>query len=379
MEYKGASQVPAYFNSEEAMWAWLFRTAQGKVQHHYRAQTSKRMQSKPFVSEAAWGAAEPVTGLFRKEAVDAIFRAMGALRREYRSVIVLRCMNEMSYRQIAEILGGTQLRNKMLFFRAKQALKQELARKGLGRSHFFGALAAFASVTALHSHKTSGAAVINVGLLKVGMPGVVLSAATTKLGMTAAAILLTIGLVTGFTATRPRPVKPGRYAHLMSLLQDPNFAYPTAVLRVHDPDGHGFTGIDASEGHPASLPITCRQVLVGEPNDRDVRLLLPARYWVEVGFAGPIIDGPGLDLFYTNWTCPICRVFLTDGADRIYELPRPTCSGNCDCFHITPFDLSHAAIPFTPQAIRIMGIGNWDFQLGSIRARIRPPRGDVAE
>ena len=39
------------------------------------------------------------------------------------------------------------MRAKMLFYRAKTALRSQLARKGLRRSHFLGALTVFGALT----------------------------------------------------------------------------------------------------------------------------------------------------------------------------------------------------------------------------------------
>ena len=368
-----------HFTSEEALWAWLFRTAQGKVLHHHRARTTHRVDTLTLTEEDAGVAEEPVTGLFRKETMDAISLAMDALRLEYRSVIVLRCMNEMSYQQIAAILGGTQLRSKMLFFRAKRALRLELAKKGLGRSHFLGALVAFASVTSLRSQGASGAPLVHAGLLKVSVPGMVLSAVTSKVGMVAAGLLLVLGLVTGLAATQrshgPRPLIPHRYVGPSSLIEDDHFLYPSSVISTQDPYGDGFAGINPSQPRIGPFVTTCEEILVGRSHPQDWRLILRQEQSIEVGFDGPIVDGPGPDLFYTGWYCPIIRIFLTDGAGRAYEFPMPTCDGDCACFHVVPFDLSGLALPFKPRGILVEGVGDWyrygGFELTSVRARIQ--------
>jgi RNA polymerase sigma factor (sigma-70 family) len=368
-----------HFTSEEAFWAWLFRTAQGKILHHHRDQTTRRVGTPGPMEENASSVEEPVTGLFHKETMDAISLAMDALRLEYRSVIVLRCMNEMSYRQITAVLGGTQLRNKMLFFRAKRALRLELARRGLGRSHLLGALVAFASVTSLRSQGVSGASLLNAGLLKVSVPGMVLSAVTTKMGAVAAALALVLGLALGLAATQrpqgPRPLIPQHYAGPSSLLEDDHFAYPSSVISTQDPEGDGFIGINGSQPHKGPFVTTCEEILVGRSHPQDLRLILRQEQSIEVGFDGPIVEGPGPDLFYTGWYCPIIRIFLTDGAGHLYELPMPTCDGDCACFHIVPFDLSGLALPFEPKGILVQGVGDWyrygGFELTSVRARIQ--------
>ncbi len=373
------------FDNEESLWAWLFRTAQGKVQHHRRSQASRRVGQQTLAGsdrtatmaiESDWG---PAAGLFRKETIQAIFVAMETLRLEYRSVIVLRCMNEMSYAQIAAILGGTRLGNKMLFVRAKRALRHELTKKGMGRSHFLGALIAFAAVTASRCPKEAGAALIRTELLQDSVTGFVVSAVATKVGLAAVAVVLGLALITGVIAGRPGAAPgsgiPARYAHLTPLLAEEAFAYPSSIVSTYNPGRSGFEGIDASRAHSRPFPVSCADVLVGKSENPDLRLILPERHWVEVRFDGTVVDGPGPDLYYTGWYCPIIQIFLTDGAGRLYELPRPTCNGDCDCFHIVPFDIAGLRPPFEPKGIRVAGVGSWyryaGFELTSVRARVR--------
>ncbi len=376
------------FGREEALWAWLFRTAQGKVQHHRRRQATRHAEqtilshSNGSSTTVVASGSGPATGLFRKEMIDSVVCAMEALKFEYRTVIVLRCMNEMSYAQIAAVLGGTQLRNKMLFFRAKRALRQELTKRGLGRSHFLGALVAFASVTSRHCPRATGAALVHVDLLHVSVAEIIWSAAVTRLGMAVAAGFVILGLITTGVVRRseatPHPAIPDRYARLAPLLQEDDFAYPSSVIAALSPGGSGFMGLDGAQTRSRPIPVACADVLVGKPRHSDWRLILPEGHWVEVGFDGSIVDGPGPDLFYTGWYCPIIQVSLTGGAGDVYELPIVTCEGNCDCFHIVPFDISGLALSFEPRGIRVGGVGSWyryqGFELASVRARIRRAR-----
>ena len=370
-----------HFDCEEAFWAWLFRTAQGKVQHHRRTQSNQRLNPETYLHKATNTMKEPVMGLFRRETIDTVFNAMHALRDDYRSVIILRCMNEMSYDQIATILGGSQLRNKMLLVRAKRALRRELTKKGLGRSHFLGALLAFASVTSLRSSRAAGASLINTGFLNGSVPATVLSIIATKVGAIAATVMLSLGLLTGAMVSTPSSESKGFIASHqtldpMSLLQDSNFAYPSSVLATHSPTDYGFMAVNGSQYNASAYPITveCDDILVGSPRNPESRLILPEDHWIEVGFDGPIQDGPGPDFFYTGWYCPVIEIFLTDGQGHLFQLPTPTCTGDCNRFHLVSFDLADITPPFAPTAIRVRGIGNWyrfqGFELMSIRARL---------
>ena len=150
-------------SSESGFWSWVYRTALGKVQHHFRRQGAKRMDQRTTVnsemleSMAQKSQTGPATTLWRKEMVELILNAMGALNLEYRTVLTLRCLEDQSYAEIATVLGGSQMRAKMLFYRAKTALRKQLAGQGLSRSHFLGALTVFGAVTSTSKgiHPTS--------------------------------------------------------------------------------------------------------------------------------------------------------------------------------------------------------------------------------
>ena len=76
--------------------SWVYRTALGKVQHHFRRQGARRMEQHTTVNSeiletmAGRIQAGPATSLWRKEMVELILDAMGALNLEYRTVLTLR-------------------------------------------------------------------------------------------------------------------------------------------------------------------------------------------------------------------------------------------------------------------------------------------------
>ena len=81
----------------ERFWHWLFRTALGKVQHHYRDQGRVRMAqfselSKERLSEHIWEAHDDgLSHVVRRELSETICRAIADLRVIYRNVVILRC------------------------------------------------------------------------------------------------------------------------------------------------------------------------------------------------------------------------------------------------------------------------------------------------
>ena len=84
-----------HLTNENGFWSWLYRTALGKVQHHFRAQGARRTQQRTMVNseilETMSGKTHsgPAANLWHKEMVELILDAMDALNLEYRTVLTL--------------------------------------------------------------------------------------------------------------------------------------------------------------------------------------------------------------------------------------------------------------------------------------------------
>jgi RNA polymerase sigma-70 factor, ECF subfamily len=66
----------------------------------------------------------------QKEEIDLVRRAIAALETDYRSVIILRELQDLSYQEISEVLNVTESAVKSRLFKARQALRAELTRLG---------------------------------------------------------------------------------------------------------------------------------------------------------------------------------------------------------------------------------------------------------
>ena len=138
----------------DQFWNWLYRTALGKVQHYYRdLQRRKNLE----LSEAerlrihqkvSVDFNDGLSELLRKELSDAVFKAMTRLKLKYRNILILHCFENLDYAQIAEVMNCSELRTRVLFFRAKNSLRRQLAVHGFGKHYFLIALALFGVVTA---------------------------------------------------------------------------------------------------------------------------------------------------------------------------------------------------------------------------------------
>ncbi|MBP7052912.1 MAG: sigma-70 family RNA polymerase sigma factor [Phycisphaerae bacterium] len=186
---------------EGAFWAWLYRTAFSRLQQHHRDQLRRRrhcdMRSDPSLTAAtATDDETPFEQVARSELARAVWKAIGVLKLHHRQILTLRCLESLSYAQIATITGGTQLQAKVRFFRARQSLRRQLLRQGLAKDHLLPALGVFAAVTAGSGKRAAGVASAS---LDVGVGVAVIGMAATKMGaavLTAATVgALAVGSV----------------------------------------------------------------------------------------------------------------------------------------------------------------------------------------
>ena len=197
----------------DRFWCWLYRHAMGEVQHYFRDRTRRQRVALDAQHEdrlAQYVARRSEDGLdqaARLELSDIIFDAITELRLVYRNVIILRCYEDLSYAEIGEHMACKELRARVLFYRAKHALKQRLAKRGYRKEVLLTALSLFGLVT------LPGAGVITpfavkATSLQVGLMGSLMGAMGTKIGlmlsaafcvaltsMTLDSLLLGVGLV----------------------------------------------------------------------------------------------------------------------------------------------------------------------------------------
>jgi RNA polymerase sigma-70 factor (ECF subfamily) len=365
-------------------WGWIFRTALGKVQHHFRSQGARRLEQKTrsdnFVLESrASEYNNPVEALVSEEIRKAVLGAMKAIKIKYRNILVLRCFDNLSYSQIAGIMGGSELKARLLFFRAKHSLKSQLEQHGFKRDSLLAALTIFAGLTLQNGKKAVAGEVVLASSLDSGL-GLSLAGLLTAKTVTAAACIL---IVSGFAVSRikqpdPIPTSEELYSHLYPLLNQTEFVAPSQVVNVNDPDNDGFLVVNRDRPQTPVHRLQADQIQIDLVNQLRMGIVLPKDHWIELGFDGPLRDGPGPDLLIISRHCRFyIRVFLTDGLSKVLELPQPQCLRKrvCRHIHIIDFDLAMLDMPFEPRAVRVMGNFNNNAVRGiefySVRARIQ--------
>ncbi len=368
-------------------WGWIFRTALGKVQHHFRSQGARRLAQKTTSDDSVLKSQasddnNPMNALVSEEIRKTVLGALQAIKIKYRNILVLRCFENLSYGQIAMILGGSELRSRLLFFRAKHSLKNQLESHGFKRDHLLAALTIFAGLTLRNGKKAAAGEVVLASSLETGLGMSLAGLLTVKTAITAACILI----VAGFTASRINPGSSNTitsediYGYLYPLLDHEAFAAPSRVIDANDPDKDGFLVVEQTSPESSRQRLQKDQITIDLANQPRLGPALPKGHWIELGFDGPIHDGSGPDLLLRVQGCrSLLRVFVTDGASRLFELRRPLClrMGVCRREHILDFDLDGLDLPFEPRAVRLLGAINWGpyggIRFYSLKARIQKP------
>ena len=377
----------------DGFWGWIFRTALGKVQHHFRLQGAQRLAQKTtsdaFVLESqASDDNNPMNALVSEEIRKTVLGALQAIKIKYRNILVLRCFENLSYGQIAGILGGSELRSRLLFFRAKHSLKNQLERHGFKRDHLLAALTIFAGLTLRNGKKAVAGEVVLASSLETELGIGLASLITAKTVITTACVLcvagFTVSMIKPGSSNTTRPTSQELYSHLYPLLDLEEFVFPSRVIDANDPDKDGFLVVEQtspeSSRESSRQRLETAQITIDLANQPRFGPALPKGHWIDLGFDGPIRDGSGPDLLLRMQGCRgLFRIFLTDGASRLFELRRPLClrMGVCRREHIIDYDLDGLNIPFEPHGVRLLGAINWGpyggIRFYSVQARIQKP------
>jgi len=173
----------------ERFWPWLYRIAQSKIQQHYKAKQKKAAISESAVYEdylARHGAGRQHDGLgqlVQKDLSKKVMSAMQKMQQQYRAVLSLRCLEQLSYADIGVAMECSEVTARVLFFRAKQTLKKQLTQHGLSKSLLLTSLGLFGKLTTPVEAASAATTTVTAASVKVGLKTTLIATAGTKLGI----------------------------------------------------------------------------------------------------------------------------------------------------------------------------------------------------
>lgn len=179
----------------EKFWPWLYKIALNIIHHQHRKEGHHRGPGEPDMNQAQKhkDSQEVIADVVYREFREGVFAAMRELKAEHRSIINLRCYDQMPYCEIAKAIGCSEFAAQKLFYRAKKSLKKKLARHGLGKGSLLMALVLFGKLTS-PSKAATGSLTVTSGTIKVGAAASVAAAAASK---TAVITLAAAGVLAG--------------------------------------------------------------------------------------------------------------------------------------------------------------------------------------
>ncbi len=181
-------------NKAESFWPWMYRITQSKIQQYYKTKRKTALISEPafyqdFLSYRSDSQKdEGLRQLIREDLSKKVMAAMKQITQQYRAVLSLRCFEDLSYADIAMAMQCSEVKARVLFFRAKQALKKELSHQGLSKSLLLMSLGLFGKLTA-PAEGGASALTVTANTTHVGLTAAALATASSRLGI---AILTTI-------------------------------------------------------------------------------------------------------------------------------------------------------------------------------------------
>lgn len=352
--------------SSSSLWGWIYRSAWGIFQHHLRPQGHQRIVQKTIVDhEALLQLTDETEGnaleqAERSELFEAICKSLDTLETRHRNVLILRCFELLSYTEIASIIGSSELKARVLFFRAKHALKRRLHNRGFGRQYFLTSLSLFGLITGMRTKSVSAAMSVTSDLLKTGTIATTIGTVTSQLGLTTAAVV-TIGLAAGTLHVSSSGANvPLETTNKMTLAiqSDTHWAFPVQIINAYDPEGNGWEAVSATDGEELSTRISLDLQKILAKQWYQCHLILSEGHWIEFGFGGPINNGTGFDIRYNCLdTGNFPDVFLTDGHSRAVQLTNPIIEPLENRVQRVSFEITNMEVPFEPIGIRVQGRG----------------------
>jgi RNA polymerase sigma-70 factor, ECF subfamily len=120
--FKAIGNIKKFDPAKGAFGAWLYRIARNTLFDHSRA----RRRTEPIDGDGAAAVASPEDlerNAISRELAENVRRSFAELSADQREVVTLRVWDELSYPEIAKVVGRSEASCKMAFYRAAQKLR----------------------------------------------------------------------------------------------------------------------------------------------------------------------------------------------------------------------------------------------------------------
>ena len=140
-------------NEEENFWPWLYRIAQSKIQEHYRSKKRETaIAGDSFYKDLLSRRGdiyqdESLRDLLQQDLLKKVMVAMKELKQNHRAILSLRCFDNLSYAEIADTFDCNEVTARIMFYRARKALRKKLSNKGISGNMMIMSLGLFGRLT----------------------------------------------------------------------------------------------------------------------------------------------------------------------------------------------------------------------------------------
>ena len=128
---KAWENINQYKHDKKSFGAWLFRIAHNLVVDHYRSAKDKVYDQLDPRTPDVNRQHNPIKSTQNTLDNQMLKEAIKSMKKEYRDIIIHKFVNELSNKEIAEILNKSEGSLRILQFRALKALKNILEEKGV--------------------------------------------------------------------------------------------------------------------------------------------------------------------------------------------------------------------------------------------------------
>jgi RNA polymerase sigma-70 factor (ECF subfamily) len=130
---------------------WIYRIAQSTIQQHFRKKKSTQKHIAHIEQKERPSVLDGFGQVVKQELINKVMDTMSQLSQNQRTIVCMRCFDEMSYEDIAMALDCSEINARMVFMRAKRSLQKKLSRQGIETAMFVTCLTVFGKLTSLTS------------------------------------------------------------------------------------------------------------------------------------------------------------------------------------------------------------------------------------
>lgn len=126
--FKALESIQSYDPHKGTFSSWIYRIARNSVIDHYRTRKTTT------AIEDAWdiGESEHLTrDTHNRLELEKVSQYLAGLSSEQRDIVILRLWQELSFAEVAEIVGKSEASSKMMFTRTVKKIREDLGKAGM--------------------------------------------------------------------------------------------------------------------------------------------------------------------------------------------------------------------------------------------------------